>query len=33
MNKYSIARSAGTPAQDVDDLIFPEQMDVLVSQR
>lgn len=33
MDKHSMTHSAGTPAQDVDDLIFPEQMDVPVSQR
>ena len=33
MKENGMVRSAGTPSQDVDDLIFPAQMDVLVSQR
>ena len=33
MEKYKTAQTAGTPQQDVDDLIFFGQPDVGVSQR
>ena len=33
MEKYKTAQPAGTPQQDVDDLIFFGQSDVGVSQR
>ena len=33
MEKYKTAQSAGTPQQDVDDLIFLGQTNVGVSQR
>ena len=33
MEKYKTAQSAGTPQQDVDDLIFFGQTEVCVSQR
>ena len=33
MEKYKTAPSAGTPQQDVDDLIFLGQTDVGISQR
>ena len=33
MEKYKTAAPAGTPQQDVDDLIFFDQTDVGVSQR
>ena len=33
MEKYKTAQPAGTPQQDVDDLIFLGQTDIGVSQR
>ena len=33
MEKYKTAQPAGTPQQDVDDLIFPDQTESRISQR